>query len=117
TGAPGKGVFTTLTGSAPNRTFYVEWLNCRYSTATSCLANSDSDYEVVFQEGSTSFSIVYGTFGSANVIAGSGAIGVEKDGTLFTSSQCGTGAPPFTQQTHTYNTGSCLTSTATSTPT
>src|SRR5205814_2365742 len=47
----GYGIFTLTTGTTPNRTFYVEWRACRYSTATTCLANSDSNYEIVFQEG------------------------------------------------------------------
>ncbi len=112
TGAAGKGIYTLTTGSTPNRTFYVEWRACRYNGATTCLANSDSNYEIVFHEGQSAFSIVYGAFGSAN--AAVGAIGVQKDTTTFTQSQCNAGAPPSTQQTYTL---SCVaTVTVTSTP-
>ena len=47
----------------PFRTFYIEWRTCQYNTATTCLANSDLNYEIVFQEGVADFSIVYGTSG------------------------------------------------------
>jgi hypothetical protein len=125
TGAPGKGIFTLTTGTAPNRTFYIEWRNCQYGTATSCLANSSTNYEIVFQEGSSSFNIVYGTFGTADATAG--AIGVQLSSTVFTQSQCNVGAPASTQQTYSYNPGTCftptppptatITNTATATPT
>src|SRR5207249_3092694 len=90
TGATGNyGIFTLTTGSAPNRTFYIEWRTCRYNGATTCLANSDSNYEVVFTEGSTSFHIVYGSFGSAT--AAVGAIGVQKDTSTYVQAQCNSG--------------------------
>ncbi|MDQ2806740.1 MAG: S-layer homology domain-containing protein [Chloroflexota bacterium] len=108
TGATGKGVFTLTTGVAPNRTFYVEWRACRYNGATTCLAGSDSNYEVVFQEGQTTYSIVYGTFGAANATVG--AIGVQKNTTVYTQSQCNAGAPAATQQTYTLG---CVVATAT----
>ena len=99
TAVAGKGIFTLTTGSAPNRTFYVEWRNCLYNTSTSCLANSDNNYEVVFQEGQTSYSIRYGTFGAANATVG--AIGVQKNGTTYNQTQCNAGAPAVSQQTYT----------------
>src|SRR5205814_2743199 len=68
------GIFTLTTGTAPNRTFYIEWRACRYNGATTCLANSDTNYEIVLQEGQTTFQIVYGVFQAAN--ASVGAIGV-----------------------------------------
>ena len=46
----GRGIFTLTTGSTPNRTFYIEWRNCLYATATTCIAGSDNNYEIVFQE-------------------------------------------------------------------
>ena len=71
----GRGIFTLLTGTTPNRTFYIEWRNCLYSTATTCIANSNSNYEIVFQENSSDFNIIYGTFDSPNSTLG--AIGVQ----------------------------------------
>ncbi|MDQ2806925.1 MAG: hypothetical protein M3Z04_08455, partial [Chloroflexota bacterium] len=115
TGAPGKGIYTLTTGSAPNRQFYIEWRNCRYGTATSCLAGSDNNYEVVFSEGQTSFQIVYGTFGSANATAG--AIGVEKNTTVYTQAQCNAGPPASTAQTYTFPAAGCPTNTPTVTNT
>src|SRR4029077_528097 len=88
TGATGNyGIFTTTTGTAPNRNFYIEWRSCRYNGATTCLANIDANYEIVFHEGVlNSFDIIYGAFGSANGTVG--AIGVEQNGTTYTQSQC-----------------------------
>src|SRR5207253_11167323 len=100
TGATGNyGIFTATTGSSPNRTFYIEWRACRYNGATTCLANSDANYEVVFTEGATTFQIVYGVFGSANATVG--AIGVQKNPTTYTQSQCNAGRPASSSQTYT----------------
>src|SRR5205085_11242883 len=81
----GMGIFTLTTGTAPNRTFYIEWRTCHYSTATTCIANTNSNYEIVLQEGSSDFSIVYGTFDSGN--AAYGAIGVQGTSGVVTQSQ------------------------------
>jgi hypothetical protein len=94
----GRGIFTVTTGIAPNRTFYIEWRNCRYATATTCLANSNNNYEIVFQEGVSDFSIVYGTFESANSAVG--AIGVQGASGVVTQSQCNAGRPASDQQTY-----------------
>lgn len=48
------GVFTTVTGAAPNRTFYMEWRTTYFSRA------GTANFELVFPEGSTAFSIIYG---------------------------------------------------------
>ena len=94
------GIFTTTTGTAPNRNFYIEWRACRYNGATTCLANSDANYEIVFHEGVlNSFDIIYGTFGSANATVG--ALGVEQNGTTYTQSQCNLGRPAASMQTYT----------------
>src|SRR5205823_12918009 len=78
------------------------------------LASSDANYEVVFTEGSTTFNIVYGVFGSANATVG--AIGVQKNSTAgnFTQSQCNLRAPAASKQTYTLG---CLQPTATATNT
>ena len=107
------GIFTTTTGSTPNRTFYIEWRACRYNGATTCLANSDANYEVAFHEGSSFFDVFYGAFGSADATVG--AIGVQQNSTAFTQSQCNAGAPASTQQT--YSPTVCGTPTATATAT
>ena len=57
TGATGKGIFTTVTGTAPNRVFNIEWRACRYNGATTCLANGDTSYEVQLVEGTSTFNV------------------------------------------------------------
>ena len=108
----GRGIFTLTTGSTPFRTFYIEWRNCLYATATTCLANSNNNYEIVFQEGVSGFSIVYGTFDSANSTVG--AIGVQDGAGFFTQLQCNLGRPTSSQQT--YSIVGCPTPTPTPTP-
>ncbi|MEP6775061.1 MAG: S-layer homology domain-containing protein [Chloroflexota bacterium] len=90
TAAPGKGIYTLVSGTAPNRTFYIEWRNCLYNGPTGCLQDGDTDYEVIFQEGQDSFDVVYGTMGSAT--AGLGARGVQRNGALYTQASCNVGA-------------------------
>ena len=108
----GRGIFTLTTGVIPTRTFYIEWRNCLYATATTCLAGSDNNYEIVFQEGCGDFSIVYGTFGAPNNTLG--AIGVQGVSPAFyTESQCNLGRPASSQQTYTL----CLAGTPTPSPT
>src|SRR5207253_769938 len=115
TGATGNyGIFTATTGSSPNRNFYIEWRACRYNGATTCLANSDANYEIVFHEGVlNSFDIIYGVFGSADATVG--AVGVEQNGTTYTQSQCNAGRPAASMQTYTL--APCASPTPTSTPT
>jgi hypothetical protein len=110
----GRGIFTTTTGSAPNRTFYIEWRNCLYSTSTTCISGSDNNYEIALHEGSSSFDIIYGTFQSVNSTLG--AIGVQQNTTVYNQSQCNAGPPSSSQQTYS---GVCATPTptATNTPT
>src|SRR5204863_6125252 len=98
TSAAGKGIFTMTTGTAPNRTFYIEWRACLYSTATSCLANSDTNYEVAFYEGQSFFDVFYGAFGTATSAAG--AIGVQDGTGTFTQQQCNAGRPASNQNTY-----------------
>ena len=81
TAQTGGGIFTLLSGTAPNRTFYIEFRTCQYGTATTCLANSGPvNYEIVFNENDPgNFSIVYGgTWGTADATVG--AIGVQGSG-------------------------------------
>ncbi|MGI8588086.1 MAG: S-layer homology domain-containing protein [Chloroflexia bacterium] len=82
TSGAGQGVFTNVTGIAPNRTYYVEW------RAMVLRNNSNINFELVFHEGSTGFSIVYGTnVGTGGINA---TIGVEKDMSAFTQASCNT---------------------------
>src|SRR6266487_5720509 len=57
-GFPGGtcGVFTATTGSAPNRTFYVEWRATHFADTT-----TSANFEVVFYENDQShFDVIYG---------------------------------------------------------
>ena len=110
----GKGIFTLTTGSAPDRTFYIEWRNCLYATSTTCIAGSDNNYEIVLYEGQPSFDIVYGAFGAPNATLG--AIGVQLSSAQFDQSQCNAGRPASSRQTYTPH-GFCGTPTVTPTNT
>ncbi|MEO8285148.1 MAG: kelch repeat-containing protein [Chloroflexota bacterium] len=92
TAAPGKGIYTLVSGTAPNRTFYIEWRNCLYNGPTGCLQNGDTSYEVVFQEGASSFQVVYGAMGSAVGGVDIIARGVQRNDALYTQVSCGTAA-------------------------
>ncbi len=49
------GVFTSVTGTAPNRNFNVEWRAVHFADTTTSV-----NFEVVFHEGQTSFDVIYG---------------------------------------------------------
>src|SRR5207248_1151549 len=52
------GIFTSVTGSAPNRVFNIEWRACRYGDHP-CVVNTN--FEVRLFEGQDSFEVVYGS--------------------------------------------------------
>jgi len=78
--ATGRGIFTSVTGSAPNRVFNVEWRNRQYNNSNVL------NYEVRIYEGQTYFDFIYGTMS----VASSATVGVEKTSTpaVFTSVSC-----------------------------
>ena len=49
------GVFTSTTGTAPNRNFNVEWRAVHFADTTTSV-----NFEVVFHEGQSSFDVIYG---------------------------------------------------------
>ena len=63
----GRGIYTSVSGSPPNRVFNVEW------------KGSANDFEVRLYESLTSFEFIYGT-GSG----GTASIGVQKDLSYYT---------------------------------
>ena len=82
-GNPGGvcGVFTSTSGSAPNRIFNIEWRAVYFSGGTAV------NFEIRLYENSPNFDIIYG--GGTN--ASSATIGVQKGtGTLFTQVSCNT---------------------------
>jgi hypothetical protein len=123
TDAPGKGIYTLVSGTAPDRTFYVEWRNCVTLYGSTCITDGDTSYEVIFPEGQNSFQVVYGTMGSAT--ADKGVRGVVENNSLYTQASCNTGASAGDRLTYTPIGASCptgtptpsATSTSTDTPT
>jgi hypothetical protein len=67
TSGTGKGIFTELVGTAPNRTFKVEWRAVLVGTSTAV------DVAVIFRENSNLFDMVYKNAAAAN--GGSATIG------------------------------------------
>jgi hypothetical protein len=63
---PTCGVFTNVTGTAPNRDFVVEWRTILYG------ANVPANFEIVLHENSSTISTIYGVTGDqgANEVAG-----------------------------------------------
>ena len=101
------GIFTAVTGSAPNRVMVVEW-RAVYFGSTGTTAN----FEVLLHEGSSNFEVVYGTLADG----GNGATaGVQKGiGAVQTTEfSCNDGLPNNTQVSFTL--GGCGTPTATPT--
>jgi N-acetylneuraminic acid mutarotase len=110
TACTGTGIYSTVTGTAPNRVLYYEY---RDGDFPSCAAR---DYELVFYENNpNAFSIIY----AANVNGGNpGTVGVQNaDGTLFTQYECNTGGTLTGGLMLTYTLQPCGTPTPTPTPT
>jgi hypothetical protein len=78
------GIFTTTTGTAPNRVFYIEFLTNYYNQAIPL------DYEVaLFENHTPSFEFIYDTINPAAVANDSQlVIGVKQNDTTFTQYAC-----------------------------
>ncbi len=82
----GGGIFTETTGTAPNRTFKVEW-RARHFVSGQALGAPDTNFAVFFTEGSDNFQFVYASAGAGAFAAGvSATVGVQAatTGTTFT---------------------------------
>jgi len=81
----GCGIFTTTTGTAPNRVFYIEY-------RTSYFFNNLLDYEIALNEnGSPPFRYIYNTINATSAPNTSQlVVGVKKDDTTFTQYGCDT---------------------------
>ena len=73
---PGFGIFTSISGTAPNRIFNIEW-RAQYFTGS-----GSANFELRLYEGQSRFDIIYGTITGSNLAA---TAGVQKDDTSFTS--------------------------------
>jgi hypothetical protein len=79
-GAPGLGVFTSVSGSAPDRIFNIEWRARRFGGV------QPVNFEVRLHEGRSRFDIIYGLIDGNG---GSATIGVQRDtGSQFTQHLC-----------------------------
>ncbi len=103
----GKGIFTSVTGVAPNRIFNIEFRTCGFSTATTCAAGTDSNYEIRLYEGQTRFDLIYGVMG---LTGSSATTGIQRDASTYAQYSCNTAIAAGTMVTGT------LVSCATSTP-
>ena len=68
-----KGIYTTTTGSAPNRVFYIEWRTEYYSGI-----GGTANYEVVLNENDRVLKTIYGQIDTAGT---SSTEGVQDTGT------------------------------------
>ena len=88
------GIFTSVSGIAPNRTFNIEW-RAVYLSNTSQRAN----FELVLYEAQASFAVFYGDVAQGN---SSATAGVQKDDTSFDQYFCnGTGGRAIRGQWYT----------------
>ena len=79
------GIFTTTTGSTPNRVFYIEF-RTQYQSQTTSLV----DYEIaLFENGNPPFQFIYGNLPVApGTNTSQLLIGVKRDGANFTQYAC-----------------------------
>jgi hypothetical protein len=80
TDTPNSGVYTSVTGVAPNRIFNIEW------RATVFASGQPVNFEVRLYEGQQQFEFIYAT-----VDSGGAVVGVQRDNTRYTEYTCGPG--------------------------
>jgi hypothetical protein len=113
----GLGIYTSVTGTAPDRRYHVEWRACLYRADEGC--DGRSNFEIIFYENSPvhPFDFVYG---SPMVGGDGGAVGVYKSRDaqplLYTQYSCGTNSL-FPGLKIEWNQPGCLPPTITPTPT
>jgi hypothetical protein len=74
------GIFTSVSGTAPNRIFNIEWRTVYFSAPT-----MTANHELRLYEGQSRFDVIYGTVALGN---SSATAGVQKDGTAFDQYFC-----------------------------
>lgn len=80
------GILATVSGTAPNRTFTIEWRTIYFSNEA-----QRANFEIQFTEGQTTFRVIYGTVDQGNTSA---TAGVQRDTDRFTQSFCNGGLFP-----------------------
>ncbi len=85
--APDGGIYTSVSGSAPNRIFNIEWRACLFDSGTGG-CGAQTNFEVRLYEVGEHFDIVYGQVSDGS----SATVGVQKRyGNHFTQFECNTG--------------------------
>ncbi len=108
----GDGVYTSVSGSAPNRIFNIEWRGCYYSGG---ICGGRIDFEVRLYEFDQRIDVIFGTVENGN---GSATGGVQKDQTFYTQVFCDGSGPPIVPGTIiTYTMATCGTATPGASPT
>src|SRR5262245_46565072 len=81
-GFPGGtcGIFTSISGTAPNRIFNIEWRTVYFSSPT-----QSANHELRLYEGQTRFDVIYGAVALGN---SSATAGVQNGDTVFTQYFC-----------------------------
>jgi hypothetical protein len=81
------GIFTSVSGTAPNRIFNIEWRAVHFGKV-----GPPANFELRLYEGQTRFDVIYGTVGNGNISA---TAGFQSDNTCFAQYFCnGSGGPP-----------------------
>ncbi len=81
----GCGVFTSVSGVAPNRIFNIEWRAVYFSNTA-----QQANFEIRLYEGQSRFDIVYGAIDQSGTSA---TVGVQRDtGSQFAQFECNTGS-------------------------
>lgn len=77
------GIYTLVTGTAPNRTFNIEWRAALVSSS------AELDFEIVLYESQTRVDFIYGALGDPGNTA---TVGIQRDtGTAYSNFECSTG--------------------------
>src|SRR5437660_179491 len=88
----GFGIFTSVSGTAPNRIFNIEWRSQYFP------GNGSANFELRLYEGQTRFDVIYGTVTNGNTSA---TAGVQKNNTAFDQYFCnGAGMPATGAQSY-----------------
>jgi N-acetylneuraminic acid mutarotase len=107
--ADGHGVFTTTTGTAPNRVFYIEWRSKYFGSP------DELNYEIaLYENGTPPFQYIYNIINPASTGNDSElVVGVKKDDTNFNQYGC----DPTGGENPPVSSGQCLTASCVPTPT
>ncbi len=104
----GFGIFTSISGTAPNRIFNIEW-RAQYFPGS-----GSAGFELRLYEGQLRFDVIYGTVTNGNTSA---TAGVQRDNTFFTQYFCnGSGGAATGGQSYVYIPPPCPTPTPSATP-